>query len=77
MSKPRLSELPDFLPLGKSGSPERRACALGTFTNAGANAEFMLYLARCLGEQRLAAQHTQHPTASGAAVPEKALANAR
>lgn len=43
---PRLSELPDFLPAGAPGSPERRACAVGTFTNARVNAQFIRFMAR-------------------------------
>lgn len=42
----RLSELPNFLPAGEPGSPERRACAIGTFTNARVNVQFMRFAAR-------------------------------
>lgn len=43
---PRLSEMPDFLPLGKPGSPERLACALGTFTDREANLDYVRFLKR-------------------------------
>lgn len=42
----RLSEMPDFLPAGEPGSPERRACALGTFTDEQANLEVMRSIAK-------------------------------
>lgn len=44
--RPKLSELPDFLPLGKAGSPELRACALGTFTDAEAILDYGRFLKR-------------------------------
>lgn len=42
----RLIDMPDFLPLGEPGSDEELACALGTFTDAAANLDFMRLLSR-------------------------------
>ncbi len=44
LNYPPLSDLPDFLPAGAPGSPERIACALGTFTNLEANMRLSRYL---------------------------------
>lgn len=67
----RLSDLPDFLPAGEPGSLERRACAVGTFTNREANARFMSFAAR-LAVPPAAAPNTQHHVTHPAGVLEKA-----
>lgn len=67
---PRLSSLPDFLPIGADGSPERRACALGTFTDPVANAALVRHFSRGV----LLATTTQH-TAPPAPVLVKAASN--
>lgn len=76
MPKPRLSELPDFLPIGKPGSPEELACAVGTFSNHEANLDFFRMIARSMGAKCLVRQHAQSPT-EAAPGREKAAGNAR
>lgn len=72
----RLSELPDFLPAGDPGSPERRACALGTFTNREANARFMHFAARLAATGHASADPAQHHLTSALGALENGAANA-